>query len=126
MKYFAVPVAILALLLGLSLENARRIDADTGRWLRAVEAATNTAERDDWAGARSALHNVRSDWERRKPWLHIVTAHDELEAADALFAEADSFAQEHDMAEFRAAAAELAVQLRIVSDMQQLTLRNVL
>ena len=125
-KYFAVPAAVLALLLGLSLENARRIEADAAAWLEAVDAVTAAAGQEDWEGARDALHEVREAWESRKPWLHIVTAHDELEAADALFAEADSFARERDMAEFRAAAAQLAVQLRIVSEMQQLTLRNIL
>ena len=125
-KYFAVPVAVLALLLGLSLENGRRVESDAARWLAAVETATAAAEREDWSGARDALREARESWESRKPWLHIVTAHDELETADALFAEADSFAQELDMAEFRAAAAQLAAQLRVVADMQQLTLRNVL
>ena len=125
-KYFAVPVAVLALLLGLSLENGRRVESDAAKWLEAVEAATGSAERENWPEARDILREARESWESRKPWLHIVTAHDELEAADALFAEADSFAQERDMAEFRAAAAQLAVQLRVVSDMQQLTLRNIL
>lgn len=126
MKYFTVPVAVLALLLGLSLENARRVESDTARWLEAVDAATDSADREAWSAARTALQNAREVWEARKPWLHVVTAHDELESADALFAEADSFAQKRDMAEFRAAAARLAVQLRVVSDMQQLTLRNIL
>ena len=125
-KYFAVPVAVLALLLGLSLENGRRVESDAAKWLEAVEAATGSAERENWPEARDILREARESWESRKPWLHVVTAHDELEAADALFAEADSFAQERDMAEFRAAAAQLAVQLRVVSDMQQLTLRNIL
>ena len=125
-KYFAVPVAVLALLLGLSLENARRVETDAATWLEAVDTATGSADREAWSAARNALQNAREAWEARKPWLHIVTAHDELEAADALFAEADSFAQERDMAEFRAAVAQLAVQLRIVSEMQQLTLRNIL
>ena len=125
-KYFTVPVAVLALLLGLSLENARRVESYTARWLAAVETATDAAGREDWQEARDVLREARGEWDSRKPWLHIVTAHDELEAADALFAEADSFAQERDMAEFRAAAAQLAAQLRVVSDMQQLTPRNVL
>ena len=32
MRYFAVPVAVLALLLGLSLENARALELDEERW----------------------------------------------------------------------------------------------
>ena len=64
-KYFAVPVAVLALLLGLSLENGRRIESDAARWLQAVEAATAAAEREDWLEAREALRETREDWESR-------------------------------------------------------------
>ncbi|MBR3560488.1 MAG: DUF4363 family protein [Oscillospiraceae bacterium] len=126
MKYFAAPAAVLALLLGLSLENARCVESDVARWVTAVEAATAAAEQEDWAAAIETLRGAQNDWDGRRPWLHVVTAHDELEAADALFAEANSFAQERDMAEFRASATKLAVQLRVVSGMQQLTLKNVL
>ena len=125
-KYFAAPVAVLALLLALSLENARRVETDAAKWLEAVDAATDSADREAWSAARNALQNAREAWEARKPWLHIVTAHDELEAADALFAAAESFAEEQDMAEFRASVAQLATRLAVVSEMQQLTLRNVL
>ena len=126
MKYFVVPAAVLALLFGLSLENARLIRTDTANWLAAMDEATASAEREDWDAARDALRGTHTSWDERKPWLHIVTAHDELEAADALFAATESFATEQDMAEFRAGVAQLAAQLAVVSQMQQLTLRNVL
>ena len=126
MKYFVVPVAVLALLFGLSLENARLIRTDTANWLAAMDEATASAERKDWDAALDTLRGTHASWDERKPWLHIVTAHDELEAADALFAATESFAAEQDKAEFRAGITQLAAQLAVVSQMQQLTLRNVL
>ena len=126
MKYLVLPAAVLALLLGLSLENARILRADTADYLTAVEQATTAAEREDWESALKALRSAQKGWDARKPWLHIVTAHDELEAVDALFATTESFAIEQDRAEFRAEAAELSVQLRVVAELQQLSVRNVL
>ena len=126
MRYFAVPVAVLALLLGLSLENARALELNEERWTAALDRVVISAEREEWDAALEELRAVQEKWGARQPWLHIVTAHDELEAADALFATAESFARERDLSEFCAAIAQLTVQLRIVSDMQQLTLKNVL
>ncbi|MBQ9648104.1 MAG: DUF4363 family protein [Oscillospiraceae bacterium] len=59
-------------------------------------------------------------------YFHIVIAHDELDKVDALFAEAESFAVERDMGEFRAEMSELIVQLGILVETQKLTIRNVL
>ena len=126
MKYLVLPAAVLALLLGLSLENARILRADTADYLAAVEQATAAAEREDWEAALDALYGAQERWDARKPLLHIVTAHDELEAVDALFATTESFAIEQDRAEFRAEAAELSAQLRVVAELQQLSVRNVL
>lgn len=126
MRYFLIPAAVLSLLLGLSLWSAATVEGAVTPWCADIEEAQRAAERDDWEGASRILHRTQSSWDDRRVFLHIVTAHDELETADALFATADSFAAERDKTEFRAALAELAAQLRVVEERQQLTLRNVL
>lgn len=126
MKYFWIPAAVLALLLALSLANARAVDADAARWRAALGEASAAAERADWDAASDALRAAKADWDARRQWLHVVTAHDELEAADALFATAALFARRREATEFCAALAELDAQLRVVSEMQRLTLRNTL
>ena len=126
MKYFLVPAAVLALLLGVSLWNAAAVDAAIEPWCAAVEQARDSAAREDWDGAARIVRETRRAWEARQVYFHIVTAHDELEAADALFAAAQSFAEERDAAEFRADVAQLIAQLRVVAEMQRLTLRNIL
>ena len=126
MKFFWIPAAVLSLLLGASLWNARFVAAETEVWRESVEAALAAAEDDDWDAALRAVRAAKASWDARKPYLHIVTAHDELDRVDELLAETESFAIEREAAEFRASAAELTVQLDIVSKLQQLTLRNVL
>ena len=126
MKFFVISAAVLTLLLGASLWNAATMEAAIAPWCDAVAEAQLRAERADWDGAERVVAETQRAWDARRVYFHIVTAHDELEAADALFAAAACFAQEHDAAEFRSSAAQLIVQLRVVAEMQQLSLRNVL
>lgn len=126
MKYFWIPVALLALLLGASLANARLVETEVEPWREAVGSSIASAEDGDWEAARAAVRGARESWDARKPYLHVVTAHDELDQVDVLFASAESFAREEDMAEFRAEASELITQLGIIVELQKLTLRNAL
>jgi len=125
-KYFLIPAAVLALLLGAALRSASAVSGAAEPWRAALAEAADAAEREDWDGAARLVRDTRADWDAHRALLHIVTAHDELEAADALFIAAESFAAERDAAEFRAAAAQLDAQLRIVAEVQALTLRNLL
>lgn len=126
MKYFVIPAAVLALLLGLSLWNARIAESEIGPWCDALAQASEAAAQDDWTQAERAVRETHEAWNAKHAYFHIITAHDELDQADALFASAESFAQEREAAEFRATLAELIVQLRVVAEMQKLTVRNVL
>lgn len=126
MKYFIVPAAVLALLLGASLWNAAAVDAAIEPWCAALSEARENAAREAWDDAARTVASTREAWEARHAYFHIVTAHDELDAADALFASAQSFAEERDAAEFSAEVAQLIAHLRVVAEMQRLTLHNIL
>ncbi len=126
MKYLFIPLALLGLLLGLSVWNAATVEVDIGPWCEALSAASQAADREDWAAAERTVLETQQAWEAKHPYFHIVTAHDELDQADALFASAGSYAADREEAAFRAAVAELIAQLRVVAEMQRLTVKNVL
>lgn len=126
MKYFILPTAVLALLLGLSLWNAREIEGLVSPWCDALEKSVSAAEQEDWDSAANGILTVRNNWSSCHPYFHIVTAHDELDQADDLFAQAESYAVDHELPELRASVSALIVQLRVVAEMQKLTIRNVL
>jgi len=125
-KYFAIPAAILSVLLALSLWNAAALRRDIEPWRDALSEAAEASARGDWDAAARTVGTVRGAWEARHPYYHLVTAHDELDAADTLFAQAESYAAAREGAEFRAALAQLRAQLRVVAEMQALTLKNIL
>lgn len=126
MKFFFIPVATLSLLLGISLWNGWAVEKTVEPWREALEEAVTASEREDWAAAKRILDETRSGWTAKHAWFHIVTAHDELDRADALFAQAQSFAAEQDRGEFRACAEELSGQLLVVAERQKLSLKNTL
>ena len=51
---------------------------------------------------------------------------DELNEVESLLARADSFAFEQDEGEFRACVAELKSQLLVLSEMQEISIQNIL
>lgn len=77
-------------------------------------------------GAREALGAVYASWDARQTYFHIMVEHAELDAAEALFAVSHSFAESEDGAEFRANTAELLTQLRLLDEMEEISIKNIL
>lgn len=126
MKHWLSPLLVLALLLGASLFNARSVSRNVEDWCAELEHSLALAQADDWDGARAALDTVYSSWSARQTYFHIMLEHAELDAAEALFAAARSFAQAEEGAEFRAETAELLTQLRLLREMEALSVKNIL
>ena len=126
MKHWLSPLLVLALLLGASLWNARCVSRSVEDWCAELEVSLALAQAEDWDGARDALDAVYSSWSARQTYFHIMLEHAELDAAEALFATAHSFAQAEEGAEFHANAAELLTQLRLLREMEALSVRNIL
>ena len=117
---------LLALLFGGAMANARYVSKSVDGWCAGVEAALAAAEAEDWEGAREALGAVYASWDARQTYFHIMVEHAELDAAEALFAVSHSFAESEDGAEFRANTAELLTQLRLLDEMEEISIKNIL
>ena len=114
------------LLFGGAMANARYVSKSVDGWCAGVEAALAAAEAEDWEGAREALGAVYASWDARQTYFHIMVEHAELDAAEALFAVSHSFAESEDGAEFRANTAELLTQLRLLDEMEEISIKNIL
>lgn len=126
MKYFYIPCAILALILSLSLLNAKAMDNYVTDWCEELNAAQEAAEGGYWAEAEHLIRSVHDVWDEKQSYLHIVSVHAELDEAEALLAKSLSFARDQDDAEFRANTAELITQLRLLSEIQEVSIKNIL
>ena len=62
----------------------------------------------------------------RQTYLHIVSHHDAVDDAEAMYRRAMAFAETQEITEFRAELSDLMDQLRLISEMEALNIRNVL
>ena len=119
-------IRLVLLLFGGAMANARYVSKSVDGWCAGVEAALAAAEAEDWEGAREVLGAVYASWDARQTYFHIMVEHAELDAAEALFAVSHSFAESEDGAEFRANTAELLTQLRLLDEMEEISIKNIL
>ena len=126
MKHWVPPFLVLALLFGGAMANARYVAQSVEDWCAGVETTLTAAEAEDWSGALDALDAVYGDWDARQTYFHIMVEHDELDAAENLFAVSRSSIESEDTEELRTNAAELLTQLRLLREMEEISIRNIL
>lgn len=120
------PCAVLAAVLALSLWNSSAMSAHVRRWQAQVDEADRLAQAGDWSGASEALAAGYTDWSRRQTYLHIVTQHDAVDDAEAMYHRCLAFAACREDSEFRAEAADLRDQLRLLAEMERFSVKNIL
>lgn len=125
-KGLLVPAALLAAILAFCLWNSAAMTACTDRWRAQLEEADRLAQAGDWENAAAAIREGYADWSARQTYLHIVTSHDAVDSAEAMYHRALAFAESREDSELRAELADLRDQLRLLAEMEEFSLRNVL
>ena len=125
-KGLLIPAALLAVILAFCLWNSAVMAAHTGRWRARLEEADRLAQAEDWEAAAAALRAGYADWTSRQTYLHCVTGHDAVDDAEAMYHRCLAFAEREEDSELRAELADLRDQLRLLAEMEEFSLRNVL
>ena len=120
------PLAVLAVILAFALWNSAAITECTQRWRDQLQQVETLAAAENWQAAGDALSESYADWGDSQIYLHIVSEHDAVDDAEAMYRRAMAFAQEQESSEFRAELADLQDQLRLLAEMEQFSLKNVL
>lgn len=121
-----LPAAVLAAILAFCVWNSAAMAGHTLRWQEELDAAERLADTADWPGAVRALEAAYADWSEEQTYLHCVTGHDAVDDAEAMYRRALAFAESEEDSEFRAETADLRAQLRLLSEMEEFSLRNIL
>ena len=79
-----------------------------------------------WEEAAGTLAESYEDWSERQTYLHIVAKHDSVDDAEAMYRRAMAFAATRELTEFRAELSDLRDQLRLLTEMERLDIKNVL
>ena len=128
-RFFWIPFLLLLALFGATLVNAAVADRLVEDWCTELDQLQSTAQAEDWDSVRADLAALHQGWDRHATYFHIILQHDELNEVESLLARADSFAFEQDEGEVeavRACVAELQSQLLVLSEMQEISIRNIL
>lgn len=125
-KALFIPFAVLAAMLAFCLWNSAAMAGHTARWRQQLEEADRLAQSGDWEKTTAVIQESYDDWTRRQTWLHIVTGHDVVDGAEAMYHRCLAFAEREEDSELRAELAGLRAQLRLLSEMEEFSLRNVL
>ena len=104
------PIFVLAALLAFSLWNIRHMEGETDRWREQLDA----------------LWESYDDWSHSQTYLHIVSHHDAVDDAEAMYRRAIAFGETEELSEFHAELSDLRDQLRLIAEMEALNIRNVL
>lgn len=120
------PIAVLAAILAFAIWNSRTMTADTDRWRTQLHQSDVLAQAGDWSGAVAALSESYADWSARQTYLHIVSEHDAVDDAEAMYHRALAFAATQESSEFRAELSDLRDQLRLLAEMERFSIKNIL
>ena len=120
------PLGVLAAILALALWNSAAMTARTDAWCAQLQQADALVWEDDWPGAAEVLAAGYADWQSCQTYLHIVTEHDAVDDAQAMYRRAMAFAAARESSEFHAEMADLESQLRLLAEMERFSVKNVL
>ena len=126
MKPYLKPLAVLAAVLAFALWNGAAMTGHTDRWRAQLEQADALAQAEEWSQAVEVLTDSYTDWSGKQTYLHIVTEHDAVDDAEAMYRRAMAFAATRELTEFRAELADLRDQLRLLAEMERFSVKNVL
>ena len=121
-----MPPALLAVILAFCLWNSAAMTGHTDRWRAQLAQAETLAQDEDFSGAAALLADSYRDWSRHQTYLHIVTEHDAVDDAEAMYHRCLAFAVTQEVTEFRAELADLRDQLRLLAEMERFSIKNVL
>lgn len=126
MKPFFLASSLLALALVFCLWNSEAVSEKTRRLETLVSSAEIRAGNGDWAGAGGDVSSAYDYWLGQQTYFHIVMEHDALDSAESLFCRLLATGDAQDEAEFCADASELASQLRLLRELEEISIKNIL
>ncbi|SFQ02588.1 protein of unknown function [Oscillibacter sp. PC13] len=123
---YAPALSVLLIILAFALWTDHTMTKQTDRWRDQLQQADALAQSEDWPAAVKALADSYEDWGTHQIWLHIVTEHDAVDDAEAMYRRSMAFAAAEELSEFRAEISDLRDQLRLMAEMENLSIKNVM
>ena len=125
-RILLVPIGALVLTLAFSVYVSVKTTAETELLQAQLEAADAYAVSGEIEQTTAALLESYDCWNGMQTYLHIVSRHDVIDDAEAMYRRALAFAAAQAMPELRAEIADLTDQLRLLVETEQCSIKNIL
>lgn len=122
MSRFRIGLALLLVLIGVCLFSQLRMATIQKPIAQQISQAEKYAAREDWLKAAHAVTDARNAWEEHRTFVSALADHQPLEDIECLFAMLDTYAEEQDETEFRAACQDLHRRILAVKEAQEFNL----
>lgn len=126
MKRLSLACGLLAALLALSLLNGWKAGQFTSWAAQQLEQAQQLAQEDHWDQAGALTEQVFQRWQDHRFYFHAVMRHQDTDQILRAFHQVRQYITLEEMDQYAAANADLAVQLRLLGEMESAALENVL
>lgn len=124
-RVYIAAVFLLVILIG-TISHSIYIDSFTQELTGLLTEAETKAGQGDWDGAEALTQTAREKWESHETYLHILLRHSETDTIYSGFREATQFIQCQEPEEYFASNSRLISALELLSEAEQLTVKNVL
>ena len=127
MRRLSISLAVLLALFSLTLFNSFYLDHYTLELTKLLNEAEVCVTLDDWDAAADKTEAALDHWSSHETYLHMVLQHRDTDEVLLSFQEVRQLIahQEHG-GEYSAANARLITQIELLSEMEDLNLKNIL
>lgn len=118
--------AVLALLFAASLWNSHLLTRTTDALALSLSRAQSLAEQEEWDLAREATEAAQAQWRAHQGYLYTVLRHSDADEVEVGFDEVLELLNWREYAEYTSVNTRLIANIRLLAEMDQLTLLNLL
>ena len=126
MRRLWIACGILAALFAAALYNTWHLDRLTASLSDQLTRAEACAEAGNWEEAARLTEGAFDEWDSHTVYLHVLLRHADTDEVYTGFQEVQEYLSCQEAGEYSAANARLTAQLRLLWEMEQLTLQNLL
>ena len=125
MKHWLPSAAILAALFAFCLWDGYQMKQDTLRWQHQLAQADALAVQSNWSATLRQLEESHRDWQNRFFYVHTVSHRDTVDSVEGMYQRAMAFAKTEELSELRAELSDLQNQMRVMAEMEALSLLSI-
>lgn len=126
MKRLWAATALIGLLLAGSLANAWYSKSLTDGMEVLLRQAQALTEADRWSEAEALTQSVYDDWQDHHFYLHVTMRHSDTDVILRSFRAVLEYLKLQEPDQYNAANADLIAQLQLLSEMEQVSVTNIL